>query len=74
MPLLMSAYCLQYIDKSAMSYAAVFKFRQGSMESDAPPSLSLKRCHIDNHLTPHHYQWLGSCYYLGYLFFEFPGR
>ncbi|KAJ9121466.1 hypothetical protein QFC22_002082 [Naganishia vaughanmartiniae] len=55
MPLLMSAYCLQYIDKSAMSYAAVFHFRQ------------------DNHLSAKQYQWLGSCYYLGYLFFEFPG-
>ncbi|KAI5453868.1 hypothetical protein NCC49_004864 [Naganishia albida] len=54
-PLLMSAYCLQYVDKSAMSYAAVFSFRQ------------------DNHLTPSQYRWLGSCYYLGYLFFEFPG-
>ncbi|KAJ9116221.1 hypothetical protein QFC24_006812 [Naganishia onofrii] len=55
LPLLMSAYCLQYIDKSAMSYAAVFHFRQ------------------DNHLSAKQYQWLGSCYYLGYLFFEFPG-
>ncbi|KAJ9095953.1 hypothetical protein QFC21_005315 [Naganishia friedmannii] len=55
LPLLMSAYCLQYIDKSAMSYAAVFSFQK------------------DNHLSAKQYQWLGSCYYLGYLFFEFPG-
>lgn len=32
-PLLMSAYCLQYVDKSAMSYAAVFSFRQGEHSS-----------------------------------------
>ncbi|KAJ9098045.1 hypothetical protein QFC19_006480 [Naganishia cerealis] len=56
LPLLMSAYCLQYVDKSAMSYAAVFHFRQ------------------DNKLSANQYQWLGSCYYLGYLVFEFPGR
>jgi hypothetical protein len=32
-PLLMSAYCLQYVDKSAMSYAAVFSFRKGESGS-----------------------------------------
>jgi hypothetical protein len=32
-PLLMSAYCLQYVDKSAMSYAAVFSFRKGEQSS-----------------------------------------
>lgn len=39
----MSAYCLQYIDKSAMSYAAVFKFRQGEEHSSlySSPALSL---------------------------------
>jgi len=29
MPLMMAAYTLQYIDKSAMSYAAIFTFRAG---------------------------------------------
>lgn len=51
----MAAYTLQYIDRSAMSYAAVFNFRK------------------DLHLTPEQYSWLGSVYFLGYLFFEFPG-
>ncbi|KAK4689629.1 MFS transporter, ACS family, allantoate permease, partial [Tremellales sp. Uapishka_1] len=49
------AYTLQYVDRSAMSYAAVFTFRK------------------DVHLTGDDYAWLGSCYFLGYLFFEFPG-
>lgn len=53
-PLMTAAYTLQYIDKSAMSYAAVFTFRQ------------------DCNLTPHQYQWLGSCYYFGYLAFSLP--
>ncbi|WWD19392.1 hypothetical protein CI109_103852 [Kwoniella shandongensis] len=55
LPLTMIAYTLQYIDRSAMSYAAVFTFRK------------------DLHLTSDDYSWLGSVFFLGYLFFEFPG-
>ncbi|KAK8854473.1 hypothetical protein IAR55_003211 [Kwoniella newhampshirensis] len=55
LPLTMIAYTLQYVDRSAMSYAAVFTFRR------------------DLHLTSDDYAWLGSVFYLGYLFFEFPG-
>jgi hypothetical protein len=33
MPLMMMAYTLQYIDKSAMSYAAIFTFRAGQSSS-----------------------------------------
>ncbi|WWC90314.1 uncharacterized protein L201_005247 [Kwoniella dendrophila CBS 6074] len=55
LPLTMTAYTLQYIDRSAMSYAAVFTFRK------------------DLHLTPNDYSWLGSVFFFGYLFFEFPG-
>lgn len=33
MPLMMAAYTLQYIDKSAMSYAAIFTFRAGERAS-----------------------------------------
>ncbi|OXG19188.1 allantoate permease [Cryptococcus neoformans Ze90-1] len=55
LPLTMIAYTLQYIDRSAMSYAAVFSFR------------------TDLHLVGTQYSWLGSCFFLGYLFFEFPG-
>lgn len=51
----MIAYTLQYIDRSAMSYAAVFSFR------------------TDLDLVGTQYSWLGSCFFLGYLFFEFPG-
>lgn len=51
----MIAYTLQYIDRSAMSYAAVFSFR------------------TDLDLVGAQYSWLGSCFFLGYLFFEFPG-
>ncbi|KAL7422098.1 hypothetical protein Q5752_002741 [Cryptotrichosporon argae] len=55
LPLTMAAYTLQYVDRSATSYAAVFTFR------------------ADLHLSPDQYAWLGSCYFLGYLAFEFPG-
>ncbi|KAE8541995.1 hypothetical protein D1P53_002169 [Cryptococcus gattii VGV] len=55
LPLTMIAYTLQYIDRSAMSYAAVFTFR------------------ADLHLIGAQYSWLGSCFFIGYLFFEFPG-
>ncbi|WVQ79769.1 hypothetical protein IAT38_001869 [Cryptococcus sp. DSM 104549] len=55
LPLTMIAYTLQYIDRSAMSYAAVFTFRK------------------DLGLTSDLYSWLGSVFFLGYLFFEFPG-
>jgi hypothetical protein len=27
----------------------------------------------DLHLSPSQYSWLGSCYFFGYLFFEFTG-
>ncbi|OCF41073.1 allantoate permease [Kwoniella heveanensis CBS 569] len=55
LPLTMIAYTLQYIDRSAMSYAAVFTFRK------------------DLHLKGDDYSWLGSLFFFGYLFFEFPG-
>ncbi|WRT68774.1 uncharacterized protein IL334_005754 [Kwoniella shivajii] len=55
LPLTMTAYTLQYIDRSAMSYAAVFTFRK------------------DLKLTSDEYSWLGSLFFFGYLFFEFPG-
>ncbi|CAG8979554.1 hypothetical protein HYALB_00012763 [Hymenoscyphus albidus] len=54
LPLLCGTYCLQYIDKQALSYGAVFDlFKAANVTSDQ-------------------YSWLGSLFYFGYLFWEYP--
>lgn len=45
---------LQSIDKTTLSYAAVFNLRE------------------ETHLVGTQYSWLGSLFYLGYLFWEYP--
>jgi ACS family allantoate permease-like MFS transporter len=47
-------YMLQSIDKTTLSYAAVFNLRE------------------ETHLVGTQYSWLGSLFYLGYLFWEYP--
>jgi MFS family permease len=47
-------YMLQSIDKTTLSYAAVFNLRE------------------ETHLVGTEYSWLGSLFYLGYLFWEYP--
>ena len=47
-------YAIQSIDKTTLSYAAVFDLR------------------TDTHLVGTQYSWLGSLFYLGYLFWEYP--
>ncbi|KAI9729353.1 MAG: hypothetical protein M1834_006876 [Cirrosporium novae-zelandiae] len=54
MPLLCGTYCLQYIDKQALSYSAVFDLLD------------------ETNLTGDEYSWLGSIFYFGYLFWEYP--
>ncbi|KAF3004411.1 hypothetical protein E8E13_010264 [Curvularia kusanoi] len=54
MPLVCITYMLQSIDKTTLSYAAVFNLRE------------------ETHLVGTEYSWLGSLFYLGYLFWEYP--
>ncbi|CAO2654934.1 Nn.00g116670.m01.CDS01 [Neocucurbitaria sp. VM-36] len=54
MPLLCVTYMLQSIDKTTLSYAAVFDLRE------------------ETGLKGTQYSWLGSLFYLGYLFWEYP--
>ncbi|KAF2704112.1 MFS general substrate transporter [Pleomassaria siparia CBS 279.74] len=54
MPLICITYMLQSIDKTTLSYAAVFDLRA---------EVGLKGTQ---------YSWLGSLFYLGYLFWEYP--
>ncbi|KAJ4248835.1 hypothetical protein NW762_012673 [Fusarium torreyae] len=54
LPLLTIAMTLGFLDKNALSFAAVWGLRE------------------DTHLKGQEYSWLGSIFYFGYLFAEFP--
>ncbi|KAF7550317.1 hypothetical protein G7Z17_g5788 [Cylindrodendrum hubeiense] len=54
LPLLTIAMTLGFLDKNALSFAAVWGLKD------------------DTHLVGQEYSWLGSIFYFGYLFAEFP--
>ncbi|KAJ3531530.1 hypothetical protein NM208_g8475 [Fusarium decemcellulare] len=54
LPLLTIAMTLAFLDKNALSFAAVFGLKE------------------DTNLVGQEYSWLGSIFYFGYLFAEFP--
>jgi MFS family permease len=54
MPLLCGTYLLQYVDKQALAYSAVFDLLTSTG------------------MTSDQYGWLGSIFYFGYLFAEWP--
>ncbi|KAF2088410.1 MFS general substrate transporter [Saccharata proteae CBS 121410] len=59
MPLLCVVYGLNYLDKTTLSYASVMGMR------DAKSSGGIG-------ITSDQYSWLGSMFYFGYLFWEWP--
>ena len=54
MPMMCIVYGLNYLDKTALSYASIMGLEQ------------------DLNLSLNEYKWLGSIFYFGYLFFEYP--
>ncbi|KAK8048777.1 hypothetical protein PG994_010507, partial [Apiospora phragmitis] len=75
MPLLCIVYGLNYLDKTTVSYASVMGLKTDINlvgEFCIGYTIHLKRVCTNQYFKGQDYSWIGSMFYFGYLFWEYP--